>query len=124
MKASDWGHSCVLAATLLYLSPALASNIGTAISVKTQAAVEQPCETRVLTVGAGVSQDATVRTDKSGNAQLKFIDETLLVVGPSSSIKLDKILFTPDRKAKTFVLQAIVCARSGSRPESPTTAHM
>jgi hypothetical protein len=34
---------------------------------------------------------------------LKFIDETLLVIGPGSSIKLDKILFTPDQKAKTFV---------------------
>jgi hypothetical protein len=64
----------------------------------------------MLTVGAGVSQDTTVRTDESGNAQLKFIDETLLVIGPSSSIKLDKILFTPDRKAKTFVLQAMAGA--------------
>lgn len=106
MKISDWGRICAVTATVFWLAPASAGNIGTAISVKTQAALEQPGETRMLAVGAGVSQDATVRTDVTGNAQLKFIDETLLVIGPSSSIKLDKILFTPDRKAKTFVLQA------------------
>jgi hypothetical protein len=97
-------------ALLCCLSPALAGNIGTAISVKTEAAIEQPGETRVLTVGAGVSQAATVHTDPAGSAQLKFIDETLLVIGPSSSIKLDNVLFNPDRRAKTFVLEAIAGA--------------
>src|SRR5262249_11181989 len=78
----------VAPALLICLSSALASNIGTAISVKTEAAIEQPGETHTLTLGAGVSQNATVYTDQSGSAQLKFIDETLLVIGPSSSIKL------------------------------------
>ena len=99
----------VAPALLICLSSALASNIGTAISVKTEAAIEQPGETHTLTLGAGVSQNATVYTDQSGSAQLKFIDETLLVIGPSSS-KLDNILFTPDRKAKTFVLKAMAGA--------------
>ena len=68
MKISDWGRICAVTATMFWLAPALAGNIGTAISVKTQAALEQPGETRMLAVGAGVSQDATVRTDESGNA--------------------------------------------------------
>jgi hypothetical protein len=73
-------------------------------------AAELPGEMRVLTAGAGVSQDEIIRTDESGNAQLKFVDETLLTIGPSSSIKLDKVLFTPERKAKTFMLEAMVGA--------------
>jgi hypothetical protein len=103
-------YSCALAATVSGLSPALADAVGTAISIKTNVAVEQPGEMRVLTVGAGVAQDETISTDDSGNAQLRFVDETLLVIGPSSSIKLDKMLFTSNRKAKTFVLEAVAGA--------------
>lgn len=99
-----------VAAVMLGTSSASAAPIGTAISVKTQAEVEQPGAVSVLTVGTGVSAEATVRTNESGNAQLKFVDETTLVIGPSSAIKLENILFTPERKAKTFVLKAVAGA--------------
>jgi hypothetical protein len=76
-------RSCALATTMFGLPPAaLADNVGTAISIKTQVAAEQPGEVRVLIAGAGVAQDETIRTDESGNAQLKFVDETLLTIGP------------------------------------------
>lgn len=101
---------CALAAMMSGLSPTFADNVGTAISIKTQVAAEQPGEVRVLIAGAAVAQDETIRTDESGNAQLEFVDETLLTIGPSSSIKLDKLLFAPDRKAKTFVLEAMIGA--------------
>ena len=102
--------SCVFAATVFGHDPVLAETVGTAISIKTKVAAEQTGAQRVLTVGAGVAQDEMIQTDDSGNAQLKFVDETLLVIGPSSSIKLDKILFAPNRKAKTFVLEAVAGA--------------
>jgi hypothetical protein len=99
-----------IALAMLSASGAFANAIGTVISVQTQAAVEQPGATNVLAVGAGVPQDATVLTNESGRAQLKFVDETMLTIGPSSSVKLDGILFTPERKAKTFVLKALTGA--------------
>ena len=102
--------SCVFAATVFGHDPVLAETVGTAISIKTKVAAQQTGAQRVLTVGAGVAQDEMIQTDDSGNAQLKFVDETLLVIGPSSSIKLDKILFAPNRKAKTFVLEAVAGA--------------
>ena len=102
--------SCVFAATVFGHDPVLAETVGTAISIKTKVAAEQTGAQRVLTVGAGVAQDEMIQTDDSGNAQLRFVDETLLVIGPSSSIKLDKILFAPNRKAKTFVLEAVAGA--------------
>ena len=102
--------SCVFAATVFGHDPVLAETVGTAISIKTKVAAEQTGAQRVLTVGAGVAQDEMIQTDDSGNAQLKFVDETLLVIGPSSSIKLDKILFAPNRKAKMFVLEAVAGA--------------
>jgi hypothetical protein len=111
MKARSHMHLLlILSGSILCISPSFADSVGTAISVKTQAAVEQPSETTVLTVGASLPQDATVRTNESGNAQLKFLDETLLVIGPSSSIKLERIMFSPDRRAKKFVLNAIAGA--------------
>ena len=82
--------SCVFAATVFGHDPVLAETVGTAISIKTKVAAEQTGAQRVLTVGAGVAQNEMIQTDESGNAQLKFVDETLLVIGPSSSIKLDR----------------------------------
>ena len=102
--------SYALAVSLSGLAPALADNIATAISVQTQAAAEQSGGMRVLAVGAGLAQEETIRTDQSGAARLKFVDETLLVMGPSSQIKLDKFVFDPNRKAKNFVLEATIGA--------------
>src|SRR5215831_5999730 len=97
-----------LAAIVSGLSPALADNVATAISVQTQAAAEQAGGLRVLAVGAGLAQDETIRTDQSGAARLKFVDETLLVMGPSSQIKLDKLVFDSNLKARNFVIEATI----------------
>jgi len=99
-----------LAAIVSGLSPALADTVATAISVQTQAAAEQAGGLRVLAVGAGLAQDETIRTDQSGAARLKFVDETLLVMGPSSQIKLDKFVFDSNLKARNFVIEATIGA--------------
>lgn len=43
-------------------------NVATTISVKTNAAAEQPGETRALAPGARLVQDETIRADQSGSA--------------------------------------------------------
>jgi hypothetical protein len=103
-------RSSVVAAAMAGATPAFADNVATAVSVKTNAAAEQPGATRALAPGAGVVQDETIRTDQSGSAQLKFVDDTSLVVGPKSAVKLDKFVFDPNRSAKKFVLEATVGA--------------
>jgi hypothetical protein len=102
-----WG---AFVATISGLIPALADNVATAVSVETHAAAEQPGATRVLATGVGLVQDETVRTDQSGRAQLKFVDDTSLVIGPKSAVKLDKFVFDPNRTARKFVIEATVGA--------------
>jgi hypothetical protein len=99
-----------LAAAMSGLAPACADNVATAVSVETHAAAEQPGATRALATGAGLGQDETVRTDQSGRAQLKFVDDTSLVIGPKSAVKLDKFVFDPNRTARKFVIEATVGA--------------
>jgi hypothetical protein len=103
-------RSSLVAAAIAGVTPALADNVATAISVKTNAAAEQPGGTRALAPGSGLVQDETIRTDQSGSAQLRFVDDTSLVIGPKSAVKLDRFVFDPNRSAKKFVLEATVGA--------------
>ncbi len=59
-----------------------------------------------IKVGDGVFQDQVVRTAVKSTAQLLFMDETALTVGPKSQIVLDKFVYDPTRKTGDIVLNA------------------
>ena len=58
-----------------------------------------------LDVGAAVYADEVVRTGPSGVVELLFIDDTRLVLGPRSSVVLDKFIYDKNGKAKSVVLR-------------------
>jgi hypothetical protein len=92
---------------LLMMAGAVSAEpIATATIVKTSATSELAGQQHELTAGGELAQDEVIKTDRAGNAQLKFVDDTALTVGPASTIKLDKFVFDPDRKASQFVLGA------------------
>jgi hypothetical protein len=104
----DFGFAIALA-----LMIALASNgafaqskIGTAASAEHQVEAVIGGVSQPLAEGSAVFQDQLVRTGEAGKAQLRFLDQTDLSVGPQSEVKLDRFVYNPDRRTGTVVLQA------------------
>jgi hypothetical protein len=95
--------SFVIVLTLVSLPAAAQQQIGTANKV-TPAAHGSVAGT--LSAGAGVHADETIGTDKGGVASLRFQDQSNLDVGPSSSVKLNKFVYDPNRSGGKAVLDA------------------
>jgi FecR protein len=61
---------------------------------------------RRIFIGSEVYQNEVVRTGLDSITDLKFIDETSLLVGPTSEITLDKFIYDPAGTSGTVVIQA------------------
>ena len=80
--------------------------IGRATSVRPQADGIRSGNTRTLSGGADVYSQETVRTGHSGQADLRFQDNSNLSVGPQSNVRLDKFVYDPNKSAGTVAVQA------------------
>ena len=98
----------ILVATALCAAPALAAPIGSAVSVERSVT---GAGSR-LNAGDGVAQDEVISTGNASSAQLRFLDDTRLSIGPFSSVRLDTFVYNPDKTAKTV---AIDLSRGGFR---------
>jgi len=92
---------------LLFALQPTASNaqqrIGSANNVKPEAS---GTVAGTLSAGSSVHSNETVKTGSSGQAGLGFIDKTTLHVGPSSSVRLDKFVYDPNKGTKSIVIDA------------------
>ena len=61
---------------------------------------------RTLVVDGPVFMGDVVKTDTGGSAQILFADDTKLVVGPNSQVKIDSFVFQSKTTAKSFSLNA------------------
>ena len=108
MPSRNWIQ--VLPLAILFALPATPSHaqeaIGKATSVRPQADGIRPGNTRSLSGGADVYSQETVRTGTSGQADLRFRDNSNLSVGPQSSVRLDKFVYDPNRSAGAVAVQA------------------
>ena len=62
---------------------------------------------RTLIVDGPVFMGDVVKTDAGGSAQIKFVDNTKLVVGPNSQVTIDSFVFQNASTAKSFSLNAV-----------------
>lgn len=62
-------------------------------------------KTSNISTGTNVYADETVRTGSTGVADLVFLDNTNLSVGPTSEVKLDKFVYDPTGSAGSVVIQ-------------------
>ena len=92
----------VLAAVIDLNAPgALAqTKIGVASAVTNQVSIGS----RQLSPGNNVHANERVRTSDTGAAQLLFIDETSLNIGPKSDVMLDKYVYNPSRGTGSVAL--------------------
>jgi hypothetical protein len=58
-----------------------------------------------LNTGHALVTDELVSTGQSGTAQLLFLDETSLSIGPLSDVKLDRFVYDPNRQAGSVVFE-------------------
>jgi len=84
----------LVAAVLLAALPslALAAAAGTAKGVKPAAAADRAGTEQTLVVGSDIFIGDTVNTGPQGQVQILFADNTKLVVGPHSSLKIEDYL--------------------------------
>jgi FecR protein len=79
-----------------------AQSIGSAAAVKPDAeGGGSPLQT-----GSSVYANETVHTGQSGVAELRFVDETKLSVGPTSTVRLDKFVYDPSKSGGKVVINA------------------
>jgi len=59
-----------------------------------------------LSAGSGVHASETVHTGSSGQADLRFLDSSNLTVGPGSSVRLDKVVYDPNKGSGSVAVEA------------------
>jgi hypothetical protein len=103
-----WASACVLAALLAVQSTASFAQqptIGNATNTKNQVS-SIGRTTRQISKGADVHSNEVVRTGNASSADLKFLDESTIKIGPITEIRLDKFVYDPSRSAGSFVIEA------------------
>lgn len=68
---------------------------GSAVAVLPAALARNPAGERTLVAGQDVFGGDTISTSEQGTAQILFKDDTRLVVGPDSSVVIDKFVYDP-----------------------------
>lgn len=80
---------------------------GIAVAVVQSAAASGAAGSRVLQVEAPVFMGDRIKTGSVGEAQLRFRDQTRLVVGANSSLLIDSFVFNDDNTASKVGMQAL-----------------
>ena len=99
------GSAAVLAASTQNASAIDPS--GTAVAVIQATSASGPGGSRTLESQRPVYSGDRINTAQSGEAQIVFRDETRLVVGPNSSLVIDRFVFASDRTAADVSMRAV-----------------
>jgi len=98
------------ALTMLFLAAIPARNdespIGKATSVVPAANYTRGTQVAALSMDDAVQQDDRVKTSEKGSTQIKFVDGTVLTIGPNSEVILDKMIFEGG-KAKNATIEVV-----------------
>lgn len=81
-------------------------SIGVAATVKNEVRSVIRGAASPLAAGNSVHQGEIVQTGEASNAELLFLDQTNLSVGPKSEVKLDKFIYDPNKGTGKVVLEA------------------
>src|SRR5262249_18908143 len=102
-----WGVAAIGVLWACGLSEAArADQIGRAASVIPSADYTRGTVIRTLTIDEALEQDDRIRTSRDGSIQVRFLDDTLLTIGPNSEVLLDKFVFEGP-KAKNLSIEVV-----------------
>ncbi len=80
---------------------------GFVVAVIQQAMIDAKTGKTVLMPANPIYSGDKITTDRIGNAQIKFRDDTKLVVGPNSTLVIDAFVFNKDDTARQVSISAI-----------------
>lgn len=80
---------------------------GQAVAVIQSAAVQGAAGSRALEVRGPVFSGDVVKTNRRGEAQLKFRDGTRLVVGPQSELTIDRFVLADQSNVREMTINAV-----------------
>ena len=110
MPSHLWTSACALALLFAVQSTAsLAqspSKIGNAANTKNHVEGVVEGNTQTLSNGSELFTNETVRTGAASVADLQFIDESKMSVGPISEVRLDKFVYDPSGTSGSVVINA------------------
>ncbi len=109
MQNLSWTSACALALLFTVQSTASfaqAPKIGNATSTKNNVEGVLGDTTQSISKGSEVYTNEVVRTGNASVADLKFLDDSSLNVGPVSEIRLDKFVYDPNGTAGSVVIEA------------------
>jgi hypothetical protein len=110
MPSHLWTSACALALLFAVQSTeCLAqsqSKIGNATNTKNNVQGIVEGNTQALSKGSDLYANETVRTGAASMADLQFIDQSNMSVGPISEIHLDKFVYDPSGSAGSVVINA------------------
>jgi len=104
-----WILVCALTALVVVQSSssfAQDPKIGNATATKNKVEGVVGSATQTISVGTDVYTNELVRTGDASVADLKFLDDTSLTVGPISEIRLDKFVYDPNGSNGAVVIEA------------------
>ena len=107
------------------IAPALAADpAGVAVSVNQNANAAGTGGSRVLSTNGSIFTGDRITTDGKGEAQLHFMDDTRMIVGPNSNIAIDKFVVTGPANAQNVTIDVAKGAFrfiTGNAPKSAYT---
>jgi hypothetical protein len=107
MRSPLWFPALFLAAlSALQSTASNGQEIGTATSVRPEAAGTHEGNTRTLSGGSNVYSRELIHTGDAGRADLRFHDNTNFSVGAKSSVRLDKFVYDPNKSSGTVSIEA------------------
>ena len=104
-----WTTACALAALVAVQSSASFAQdpqIGAATATKNKVEGTVGSTTQSISKGTNVFSNEVVRTGDAAVADLQFIDETTMSIGPISEIRLDKFVYDPNGTSGAVVIEA------------------
>jgi hypothetical protein len=97
---------------------------GTAVAVIQATSIVGSTGQHVLEPEAPIFMGDRVNTDTIGEAQIKFRDNTRLVVGPNSSLLIDKFVFSDETTARSVTINAVRGTFRFITGSSPSNAYL
>jgi hypothetical protein len=107
----------------LGVSPASAQPDGVVLAVVQAANIDTQTGEKLLEKEAPVFSGDRIDTGPTGEAQIRFRDDTKLVVGPNSSLVIDAFVFADDGTARQITINAVRGAFRFFTGSSPKDAY-
>ena len=111
------------AAALVVAPVVVAQPSGVVLAVVQQSEIDTATGRRVLVQEAAVFSGDRIITGPGGEAQVKFRDDTRLVVGPNSMMTIDAFVFNDDDTARQISINAVRGAFRFITGNSPKDAY-